>query len=466
MINSSHKRQLGISLIEALIAVVILSFGMLALASLQAQLFRAGAETKARATATAFAQGRIEAMRSFRTLSAPACPADNPFCDYESIDTGSFGGAEPGFEVAGVTYYGCTQVRRFRTDDTGSFVGPGVLPDFDVAAGGAITCDDAGDPAAGAVVSSVVPEFKEVTANIGWFDQNGELKRIQLTDTIAAISPDDALQLAKTPPEAAKRPIFEIDRAALNATPGIVPIATGDNRTAASTNPTPKQYVDQLSSLTSFDVMNFVGAETPDILKVTRNISMSAVSCVCSNSGATASDALPAFEPTVFNGKRMAYETPERKPNGLPVGSYVGSSSDSAIKSICTVCCRDHHDSNQKRNPDRDAKLRVDPYRTLDAVAGSHKHYGFQKQGQGYVIDGGLLLVGSVTDNEYVEACKVVEVDGRLRLSVDARQNNLTLAAMDASQSGFEQADFVPRYSNFVKDYVAFAVKGKPANYP
>ncbi|HJW45093.1 MAG TPA: hypothetical protein VJ484_01245, partial [Lysobacter sp.] len=60
----------------------------------------------------------------------------------------------------------------------------------------------------------------------------------------------------------------------------------------------------------------------------------------------------------------------------------------------------------------------------------------------------------------------VVEVDGRLRLSVDARQNNLTLAAMDADQSGFEQADFVQRYSNFVKDYVAFAVKGKPANYP
>lgn len=455
--TTSSSKQAGISLIEVLIAVVILSFGMLALASLQGQLLRAGAETKARAAATAFAQAQIEAMRSFRTLvSSTVCSSDNPYCDYKSIATGAFGGTAD-YEVAGVKYYGCTQVRRFRMNPaTGLLVGQTKQPTAPtISASGNITCVDAeADPNVGSSVSATVPEFKEVSASVGWVDERGEAKFVQLTDTIAAISPDDALELAKAPPEPVPGPVFEIDKSALAN--GVVPIHTGENRTSASTNPTPTQYVDSLSSLTSFDVMSFVATENPDVLKITRNVPMNAVSCVCST-GATASDSIPSFEPTVWNGKHLAYDPPARRPNGLPIGTYVGSNSNAGITSICTVCCRDHNDSNKKLNSDVDPDLRVDPYRTL-LVDGSHPHFGFKKQGQGYVIKDGLLPVGADTNNEYVEACKVIEVGGRLRLGVDAYQNDLTIAAMDGVQSGFEQPDFVDRYSNFVRDYVTLAM--------
>lgn len=467
MINSPRKQQDGISLIEVLIAVVILSFGMLALASLQAQLFRAGAEAKARAAATTFAQGRIEALRTFRSLDAG--PGN-----YESIATGTFGGnADPDFTVGGVTYHGCIQVRRYRFDKDegalGEFEGPSdVLDPFLVnQATGAISCTDKGDPNTGVAVSARVPEFKEITASVGWFDQNGDFKQVQLTDSIAAISPDDALELAKTPPEGTRGPVFEIDAATLNNTPGIVPIATGDKRTAASTNPTPTQFVDSLSSLTTFEVMNFVGTDNPDILKITRNIDVSAVSCVCRDDGAKkTSDTLPSYEPTVWNGKRMGYEVPQRRPDGKPVGTYIGSNSDAGITTICTVCCRDHHDSPTKR-AGVDPNLRVDPYRT-PALDGSHQHYGFVKQGAGYLIDiqNGLLPVGSTTSYEYIEACKVVEVDGRLRVGVDARQNDITIAAMNPTQDGYDQSNFVDRYSAFVKAYAEQAVTNRPATYP
>lgn len=465
MTISPGKQQSGISLIEVLIAVVILSFGMLALASLQAQLFRAGAEAKARAAATTFAQGRIETLRTFRSLD------DGPG-NYESIATGTFGGnADPDFTVAGVTYYGCIQVRRYRFDKDegalGEFEGPDVDldPFFVNQATGAISCTDQGDPNAGVAVSARVPEFKEITASVGWFDQNGDFKQVQLTDSIAAISPDDALELAKTPPEGTRGPVFEIDAATLTNTPGIVPIATGDNRTSASTNPTPTQFVDSLSSLTTFEVMNFVGTDNPDILQITRNIDVSAVSCVCrDDSTKKTSDTLPSYEPTVWNGKRMGYEVPQRRPNGQPVGTYIGSNADAGITTICTVCCRDHHDSKTKADG-VDPNLRVDPYRTL-ALDGSHQHYGFVKQGSGYLINDGLLPVGSTTSYEYVEACKVIEVDGRLRVGVDARQNDITIAPMNPAQDGYQQSDFVDRYSAFVKAYTEQAVANRPADYP
>lgn len=455
MSSSPYVKQSGFSLIEALIAVVILSFGMLALASLQANLFRAGAEVKARALATALAQGQIEDLRTYRSL-VDVDPAKD---DYQSIATGAFGAGDPDFTVAGVTYQGCIQVRRFRFDRAdGRFEGPGNLPAFTVG-----NCADAGDPNGGVGVSGSVPEFKEVTASVGWTDQTGEWKVVQLKDTIAAISPDDALQLAKEPPEPTRGPEFRVAANSIGASAGMVPIAIGSDRTAASTNPTPTQYVDSLSSVTSFDVLTFSGSDDPDALQVRRRVAVSAVSCVCQNDGGVSSATTPAYEPTVWNGKLLSYMPASLKPDSVPIGTYNGSNSDSGVTTICTICCRDHNDSNKKRDG-VDTNLRFDPYRSLLAD-GSHQHYGFKKKGQGYVLDP-LLPLGAETNNEYVEACRVIRVGGRLHVAVDGHQNNMMVTALNPAQDGFQQTNFIERYSGFVQDYAEEAVTSRPAGYP
>lgn len=455
------KHEKGISLIEVLIAVVVLSFGMLALASLQGQLFRAGAESKARATAAAFAQGQIEELRSFASLTGGTDP-------YSSIATGTFGSTANAYTSdSGVDYYGCSQIRRFVYDPaTKKFTGPaGALPTFTVnSATKAVACGDAGDPNVAKPVSATIPELKEVTTSIGWFDQSGELKVVQLTDTIAAISPDDALQLAKTPPEPTRGPEMLMKPITTASNPGVVPIAVGDGLSSASTNPTPTQFVDDVSSVTNFDVLTFAATDSLDAVKIQRNINVSAVSCVCSLNGDPKSTALnPAYEPAVWNGKVLSYLPPATAPVGRPIGTPVVSSSDSAIKTLCTACCRDHHDSNNKASG-VDAALRVDPYRPLNAD-GSHNHFGFKKQGQGYILDT-LLPVGAQTDNEYVEACRMVRVGGIMRVAVDADQSSLVVTPLTADQSNFQQTDFIDRYSSFVKAYATEAVAGRPSDYP
>lgn len=67
-----NLRSSGFGLIEILIAVVIVSFGVLAVGKLQTSLITSSADTKARSEALAIAQARMELMRDFAFLTDTA----------------------------------------------------------------------------------------------------------------------------------------------------------------------------------------------------------------------------------------------------------------------------------------------------------------------------------------------------------------------------------------------------------
>jgi prepilin-type N-terminal cleavage/methylation domain-containing protein len=71
-ITVRSRRQRGFSLIEALVALVVMAFGMLALAGMQLTLSRSGDIAKQRVEAMRLAQARIERMRAFTGISSGA----------------------------------------------------------------------------------------------------------------------------------------------------------------------------------------------------------------------------------------------------------------------------------------------------------------------------------------------------------------------------------------------------------
>lgn len=452
MTTNEQSGMRGFSLIEVLIAVVILSFGMLALAALQGGLFRAGAETKARASATAFAQRRIEDIKSFGALKTGAVAS------YEAITTQTL--ALPA--TSGTQFYGCSQVRRYRYDKTTSkFVRLNDV-NFSISNAGAVTCADTNVIAAGAVASGT-PDFKEVKVSVGWFSEvGGPAKTVEIADSVASISPSDAIMLAQSNNAARQGPTVWIRPPNIDANgniiPAVVPIAIGGDQAAASSNPKPTQYVDDVSSATLFSVQSFTGSGNTEVL-LNRKLDVAAASCVCSDTGAVSTTTNPAYQPTLWNGKQLAYMTPATAPIGKKIGTSNVANADRNIQNLCTTCCRDHHDSS-------DQALKVDPYRPL--VNGAHAHYGYQQQGSSYNIAGGLLPVGAGTNNQYVEACRLIRVNGLMRLAVDARQNDLMVTPLDAANppTNFNQSDFISRYSSFVGDYVNYAAQNLPANYP
>lgn len=453
--NSSMRRDArGFSLIEVMIAVVVLSFGLLALAALQASLFRAGAESKARANATAIAQAAVEDAKTFAFLTPPS--ASYPVGDtYAGLATANLGSQEAG----SITFHACRQVWRYR-----SAMGATTFSGLDATAaektaspasvsGGAVsmagcttTAGSLDTPGGG------IPEFKEVRVTVAWLGADGQLKSVALTDTVAAIAPADAIQVVKGPFEASRGPEIWIEPPNKD-NPAVVPIAVGDDKSAASSNPVPRRFskVDDNTAATLFSVLTFTGSTAGEEVLLNRKLDVAGVTCRCSTGSGTtyaSSPTNPAFQPTVWNGKQLAYMEPQPLPTGTKIGLFEDrGSSAKDIEAMCDTCCRDHHESASRNQ-------RPDPHRALTALeSNGAEHYVFSD------------LTKSVSSGIYSEACQLIRVGGRMRISVDPKQNFLVSVPLNAAKTGQEPANFVERYSNLVVSYLQESASSLPTGY-
>jgi prepilin-type N-terminal cleavage/methylation domain-containing protein len=400
------KRHRGFSLIEVLIAVVVLSIGLLALAALQARLARGGAESKIQTVALSIAQERIEEFRNFGFRA-----------DYQEIDS------EPAEVIerqgAGGALTRSVEVTRWVWDtSTQAFV------------------------QAASNTDTVGPrEFKEITVNVGWTDADGSARSVVLRDLISAAAPADAALTLRDNSLTKRQPrvhIFTPSEA------GIIPIAIGDDRAAASSNPKPELTRHNTSTLTQFNVQTYRTDTSNPLLQ--RRIDFAVINCQCRLTGNVSSNTQPAFEPTYWNGVR--YVPPQRIPEDAqdnrsrPIGVSEGRyhNGEDFQEYLCDTCCRDHHDPAI-------AEMLVDPFRPSDdRRGGNHSHFTV----------GGTLVTDSST--QYHEVCRMVRVDGVMRVATDTRLENLTLLRMEGSASPLLSAATAKVYADFAIDFVETAM--------
>lgn len=136
--NFSVRRQRGISLIEAMVALLVMGFGALALVGVQASLRINGDIAKQRAEAVRIAQASIERWRSFSELSG---------------------------DVAAEVYY--SEIADDARDVDGTNATFAVVE---------------------TVATSTDPSFKTFTADVSWTDRTDQTQRVQLSTAIAGVS--------------------------------------------------------------------------------------------------------------------------------------------------------------------------------------------------------------------------------------------------------------------------------------
>lgn len=420
-----HRVPRGFSLIEVLIAIVVLSFGLLALAALSGSLLRAGAEAKARANASALAQQVIEEARAFSFVSAPAGyngPTYEKLASWTSPRTVAMGG---------VSFTVNRSVARY--SPSGSVVS-GTF-----------------DPASA--------EFKVVDVAVGWTGADGQAKTVTLRDSIPALSPADALSVLKLPTAGSQGPNVWVEPPNKD-NPAVVPIAVGDDQSAASSNPVPRRFTKQDSNTaaTVFSVHTFTGSPDGTEVLLNRKLDVAAVTCKC-ELGGTSTSLNPAYEPVVWSGKQLAYLDPRPLPAGTKIGRYEGGQSTKDIDEMCTACCRDHHESSSRLQ-------RPDPYRALVSpeVPGA-EHYLVSSTTS---APGQPVFTGPLTTGEYSEACQLIRVNGRMRVSIDPMQNMLVTVRMNDAKTSQEiegSATFANLYSKLVVDYLSKGVESLPVGY-
>jgi type IV pilus modification protein PilV len=426
MIPRKHsRRDSGFSLIEVMVAIVILSIGLLALASLQLTLMRNSAETKAQTTALALAKGQLENLAAYDSMTT-----------YRGITDGNITIANP---IGGVNYTGSYEVKRYV---------------YDKAAGGAVKYVEVADTLSDAAIKGLDPdylpgrEFKRIVVTVQWDDSAGAKQQVRVEDAISAIEPTDSIAVNKfTSTGGARKAQTVITNPGSVA--GVIPIAIGNGTNTAATNPRPILLAQgQNSTLveTRFDIFTYAALNGATATAQSR-VETSVVGCTCRTAGGVQT----TFRPTYWNGSR--YVAPDTRA-GTPV---VNKKSGVDQSDLCTACCRDHQDPSGVTGP------KFDPRRA------THNHYV-----ESNVVVGQQVNM-TLANQDYDDACRLIRVDGVFRVAQDTYNDYfglLATAGLSQNTPTTTIANAVPgstqtaNYQAFVLNYLqARFIDGAQANY-
>ncbi|HET9485711.1 MAG TPA: hypothetical protein VFO79_17240, partial [Xanthomonadales bacterium] len=241
----SFRARRGFSMIDVMIAVVVLATGLLALAALQATVVRNAAESKLRSQAATLAQREVETFRT-RAVSFTGYENIAPGTTTTTIDTAD------GLAQSGFTNVASVQVRTTVT----RFVADGNVPHTGWV--------DAATVAAGDQRLEYQPnqsEYKLIQTQVTWTDANGDSRATSITDTVSPVAARTDNPTVPIRPRSSNRvsqPLVVTDKP---SDLGVIPIAigseNGQDRETAATNPKPILTEGGGVLETRFDVLTY-----------------------------------------------------------------------------------------------------------------------------------------------------------------------------------------------------------------
>lgn len=424
-------RQSGFSLIEIMIAVVILATGLLALAALQGRLAQASADAKVRSRVASMLTARLDELRAAQYANIPPVMPTPPAVGASSVTvTATCANAAwvcSAEAEGGVTGMSVTQLHQRYMSVGGAFQLSGNPPPAD------------------AVLSTA--EFKRITLTASWTDASGTGRRLGMATDVSPLS----LTASQIPsianlPGAGGQAVVRQDNP---AGPGVIPIAIGGGDATAASNPRPEVIGRRNNESivgTRFDVLTYTGWSGP--ARIQRRVETAAIACKCQY-GAGGDNLGEIYRtaqwPAEWTGERYELMIPTGNPAAPGAALASGPAPGVEQSPLCTDCCRDHHDASANL-------VKFDPQRD---TADGYTHYNRVAQGTGTILE----AVSAATNTQYLEACRLVRVDGFWRTATDMYAKHFgllktTTVGVAAAKTGEPDAAAVVAYQDLVKKYL------------
>ena len=421
---NAGTRERGFSLLEVLIAVVVLSVGLLALAALQGSLTRASADAKVRARVAAMLTARIDDLRTngYGTLlpegTAPTFGATADGCDGDATDWIDCARIQSGLATL-------TSTQRIDTwYGAATFANPA--------------------PAVGAQDPRVA-QFKRITLTATWTDASNIPHQLSIVSDVSSMALTNNILVPPEPttPGTGGPLVRTVDP----ATAGVIPIALSTGSTSATSNPVP-ELVGQKNNLkivgTRFNVLNYTPPNGGAVV-IQKRFETEVVKCNCKyGAGGTNLPEIyqTAMWPAVWNGDGYAVHVPDAATDAPGQTKSSGPKAGVEQSALCQECCRDHHDLSGS------GTVKFDPERSDGLVS------KFNLNGSGALVE-----QNNTNNGEYYDACRLIRVDGFWRTAADLYERQYGLLETEtvggvAAKTGTPTTSATDLYTSFVTDFL------------
>ncbi|MFC3203834.1 prepilin-type N-terminal cleavage/methylation domain-containing protein [Alteromonas oceani] len=370
-----HTR--GFSLIEVMIASLIIMLGVTGFVTLQSAYMRSDADTNLRQVALQLAQEKFDDLRQFEVVETTA--GVSAYNDIANNAGGAIASGPVDVTIGsdGKSYQfvrSWTVADQYFVDTSGDGVED--------------TWMDAATLGALGLGVPVTPAQKQVTVTVGWADIDGNNLTVAMDGNFAPVTAGRSFQAsnetdnAKVQPEVAYTP---------GLAPDVISYDLGNNESIETSKPVPDISNKGANNVVQFETIRY--ESNAQISEKLEQEDFLSVNCSCKLAG-TGTGYTPAM--TVLDGGEMVVE------RGSKVTKDVGVVADSKQPALCDVCCRDHHDTSSMVSNEN-------YYRAEGGLP--HKHYSYQ--------GGGSFTLASSVGDVYNEACRFKRIDGFYELYPD-----------------------------------------------